>query len=238
MEESRVIELFGLHTSLNTLFSLVATVVIIWGICMYCTRRLSVDNPSKPQLALEWVIDFVRNIVGGNLHNANASMYQLLGVTLFLFVFISNILGLPFLLSIKEYSYWRSPTADPVVCLALAVLMILLSHFMGVQQQGFKEYVINGYLKPASVLFPIKIIEEFTNTLTLSLRLYGNIFAGEVLLNLIASLSGLAGPVSWGLALPLQMVWQGFSLFIGAIQAYLFVTLTMVYMSHKVEKEH
>ncbi|MPM76320.1 ATP synthase subunit a [bioreactor metagenome] len=83
----------------------------------------------------------------------------------------------------------------------------------------------------------MKIIEEFTNLLTLALRLYGNIFAGEVLLTLIAKMMTSLGWLSLPLAIPLEMIWIAFSLFIGSIQAFVFVTLSMVYMSHKIEVE-
>lgn len=238
MEHSPIIELFGLAVSLNTLLSLVVTVSIIWALCWYCSRNLSVDSPSKPQLFIEWLIEFVRNIVGGSITHAHTQKYQLLGLTLLLFVLVSNTLGLPFMLHIGHYSYWKSPTADPVVCLSLAMLVIMLSHYIGIEQQGMKGYVVNGYFKPSAIMFPMKIIEEFTNTLSLALRLYGNIFAGEVLLGLIAGLAMSKGPLTWVVGMPLQIVWQGFSVFIGALQAYIFVTLTMVYMSHKVETEH
>ena len=83
----------------------------------------------------------------------------------------------------------------------------------------------------------MKLIEEFTNLLTLALRLYGNIYAGEVLLTLIASMMNNIGWYSLPLAIPLEMIWIAFSLFIGSIQAFVFVTLSMVYMSHKIEVE-
>lgn len=86
-------------------------------------------------------------------------------------------------------------------------------------------------------MFPMKLIEEFTNLLTLALRLYGNIYAGEVLLTLIAKMVISLGWFSLPLAIPLEMVWIAFSLFIGSIQAFVFVTLSMVYMSHKIEVE-
>lgn len=69
------------------------------------------------------------------------------------------------------------------------------------------------------------------------MRLYGNIFAGEVLLGLIASMMNQVGWISLPFVIPLEMIWIGFSLFIGAIQAYVFVTLSMVFMSHKIEAE-
>jgi len=186
----------------------------------------------------ELVTSILFNPLGGAITDPNAQMYQLLGLTLFSFVFVANMLGLPFMLNYGEHSYWRSPTADPIVCLSMAALMILLSHYIGVEKQGFKGYLINGYTKPMKAMIPLKIIEEFTNTITLALRLYGNIFAGEVLLGLIANLATSAGLVTWPVGILIQIIWQGFSLFVGSIQAYIFVTLTMVYMSHKVETEH
>ena len=80
-------------------------------------------------------------------------------------------------------------------------------------------------------------MEQFTNFITLALRLYGNIYAGEVLLKLIFQLAQSHGLLTFIPAIPLELIWQGFSVFIGSIQAYVFVTLTMVYISQKVEKE-
>ena len=104
VEESRIFELFGLAFSWNTVLATVATVLLIWGLCVWCTRKLSVDQPGKPQLFLETIIDFVRGIVGGAITDPNAQMYQLLGLTLLLFVFVANMLGLPFMLNYGEHS--------------------------------------------------------------------------------------------------------------------------------------
>ena len=86
-------------------------------------------------------------------------------------------------------------------------------------------------------MFPIKIIEEFANTLTLGLRLYGNIYAGEIFW---AYLAGGLATGRWGTiaAIVPTLAWQGFSVFIGAIQAFIFTMLTMVYLSHKVSHDH
>ena len=121
--------------------------------------------------------------------------------------------------------------------MTLSVMIIVLTHYYGIQMKRFKLHTVDTYLKPLPFLFPLKIIEEFANTLTLGLRLYGNIYAGEVLLGLIAGLatSSIFGFV--GAIIP-AMAWQGFSLFIGGIQAFIFVMLTMVYMSHKVSSDH
>lgn len=88
-----------------------------------------------------------------------------------------------------------------------------------------------------SFLLPLKIIEEFANTLTLGLRLYGNIYAGEILLTLIAGIAGTSILGFFGGLIP-GLAWIGFSIFIGFIQAFIFTMLTMVYLSHKVSADH
>lgn len=93
------------------------------------------------------------------------------------------------------------------------------------------------FITPVWWMFPLKIIEEFANTLTLGLRLYGNMFAGGVLMGLLATMmtSSFFGAI--GGAIPM-LAWQGFSLFIGAIQAFIFTMLTMVYLANKVADDH
>jgi F-type H+-transporting ATPase subunit a len=120
--------------------------------------------------------------------------------------------------------------------MTLAVMVLGLTHYYGVKLRGAKNYLL-GYTQPMKVMTPIKIVEEFSNTLTLGLRLYGNIYAGETLLALLVSL-GTSGIIGGVLAFPLMMVWQGFSIFIGAIQSFIFTMLTMVYMAHKVSADH
>ena len=86
-----------------------------------------------------------------------------------------------FLIHYEDHSYFASPTASPIVCLALALMTTLIAHYSGVQKMGLKGYIQHSYLSPMSFMPPIKLIEEFTNTITLAFRLYGNIYAGEVL---------------------------------------------------------
>ena len=212
--------------------------IIVFLVVFICTRNLQM-KPKGKQNFIEWVIDFVRGIVADNIPGSQVNNFHLLGVTMFLFVFVANEIGLVTkIVTADDVSLWKSPTADPFVTLTLALMVISLTHFFGIKTLGFKNFMINSYLKPVGFLLPLKIIEEFTNVITLGLRLYGNIFAGEVLLGLIANMFTSLGWWSLPIAMPLEMIWIGFSLFIGAIQAYVFVTLTMVFMSHKIVTEH
>lgn len=215
----------------------VISCVVVFLVFFICTRNLQM-RPKGKQNFIEWFIDFVRGIISSNLPETQVSNFHLLGVTMFLFVFVANEIGLiTKIVTADDITFWKSPTADPFVTLTLALMMIALTHFYGVKTLGFKGYLVNSYLKPVSFLLPIKIIEEFTNVITLGLRLYGNIYAGEVLLGLIANMFISLGWWSLPVVVPLEMIWIAFSLFIGGIQAYVFVTLTMVFMNHKVVKE-
>jgi F-type H+-transporting ATPase subunit a len=136
----------------------------------------------------------------------------------------------------EHIAWWRSPTSDPAVALTLAVMVVALTHYYGVKMKGTKEYV-RGYFQPMKFLFPLKVIEEFANTLTLGLRLFGNIYAGEILLTLLSQLGASGAFGALGAVLPM-LAWMGFSIFVGAIQAFIFTMLTMVYMAHKVSHDH
>jgi len=214
------------------------TCLLVFLIVFLCTRNLKL-KPTGKQNFIEWIIEFVRKIVGDNLPGKDVSTYHLIAVTLFLFIVIANEIGLVTKIVVeKDLTLWKSPTANPAVTLTLALMAIAMTHFFGVKKLGFKRYLVNAYLKPVGFLLPIKIIEEFTNIITLGLRLYGNIFAGEVLLGLIAKMLISIGWWSLPIVIPLEMIWIAFSLFIGAIQAYVFVTLFMVFLSHKIVEEH
>jgi F-type H+-transporting ATPase subunit a len=208
---------------------------IVFLLAVLSTRRLAM-KPTGMQNFMEWVMDFVKNIINSTMDWKDGGRFHILGITIIMYIFVSNMLGLPFSVVVDGTLWWKSPTADPAVTLTLATLIVGLSHFYGVKMKCAGAYV-REFFKPFWFMFPIKIIEEFANTLTLGLRLYGNIYAGEILLSLLAA--GLATGVGGTLAAALPMlVWQGFSLFVGAIQSFIFCMLTMVYLAHKVSSDH
>lgn len=194
-------------------------------------------KPTGAQNVLEWIIDFVKGMIGDTMSWQKGKVFLPFALTLIVYILVSNLLGVITLVTIgdDETMWWKSPTADPGVTMTLSGMVIILTHYYGVKIRGGKEYM-KDYFRPMWPLFPINIVEEFANTLTLGLRLFGNLYAGEVLLSLLAglSVSGVAG--FFGGAIPF-MAWKGFSLFIGGIQAFIFTMLTLVYMSNKVNSE-
>jgi F-type H+-transporting ATPase subunit a len=228
-------EFLGLTFNLSNVLMISVASVIVFLIAIAGTRALQV-RPTGMQNFLEWVVDFVKGIINSTMDWKTGGRFITLGITVFMYIFVANMLGLPFAIMVDHYLWWKSPTADPTIALTLAVMIVLLTHFYSVKLKGASEYG-KDYFRPMPFLFPLKLIEEFANTLTLGLRLYGNIFAGEVLLALLVSLgtSGVMGAI--GGFFPM-LVWQGFSIFVGAIQAFIFLMLTMVYMAHKVSHDH
>ncbi|MBO8175973.1 F0F1 ATP synthase subunit A [Aeribacillus pallidus] len=229
------VEWLGLTFNLANILMITVTTVIVFILAVLSTRRLAM-KPTGMQNFMEWVMDFVKGIIKSNMDWNTGGRFHLLGMTLIMYIFVANMLGLPFSVVIDGELWWKSPTADPVVTLTLATMVVGLSHYYGIRMKGFGEYT-RDFVRPMWFLFPLKIIEEFANTLTLGLRLYGNIFAGEILLALLAG--SLATGVGGHLAAIVPMIaWQGFSIFVGAIQAFIFTMLTMVYMAHKVSHDH
>ncbi|MEG2643667.1 MAG: F0F1 ATP synthase subunit A [Enterococcus sp.] len=215
---------------------IIVTCVIVFFLVFAFTRNLTL-KPKGKQNAIEWVIDFTTNIDGDNMPRNEVRNFSLFSFTLFLFIFVANQIGLVTkIVTGNDVTYWKSPTANPFVTMGLALLVLTLSHYLGTEKMGLGGYIKNSFFTPAG-LFPIKLMEEFTNVITLGLRLYGNIFAGEVLLSLIASVVTSTGWITLPLVIPLEMIWIAFSLFIGSIQAFVFTTLSMVYISHKIEVE-
>ncbi|CAN7168692.1 MULTISPECIES: F0F1 ATP synthase subunit A [Bacillaceae] len=226
----------GLTFNLANVLMITVATAIVFIIALLSTRRLAL-KPTGMQNFFEWVMDFVKGIIKSNMDWKTGGRFHILGLTIIMYIFVSNMLGLPFSVVYDGELWWKSPTADPAITMTLAVMVVVLSHFYGIRLKGFGEYG-KDFFKPMWWLFPLKIIEEFANTLTLGLRLYGNIYAGEILLALLAGLAvngGIGGTIG---AIAPMLAWQGFSVFVGSIQAFIFCMLTMVYMAHKVSHDH
>ena len=222
--------------NLSTVAMLLLSAIIVFLIAFISTRKLAL-KPTGMQNFMEWIMDFVKGIIKSNMDWKTGGRFHVLGITLIMFIAVSNLLGLPLGgIVVNGDLWWKSPTADPVVTMTLATLVLVLTQYYGVKMQGTGGYT-KTFFKPMSFMFPLKIIEEFANTLTLGLRLYGNIYAGEILLGLLGTLAGATVYGFVGAIIPM-MAWQGFSIFIGFIQAFIFTMLTMVYMAHKVSTDH
>ncbi|MBE3597021.1 MAG: F0F1 ATP synthase subunit A [Hydrogenibacillus sp.] len=228
-----VVVWMGLRFNLSTMLMDVVAATIVFIIAWSGTRSLTSGVPRGMQNVLEWVIEFVRGIIGSAMNPRLGERYLFLATTLLLFIFVANMLGLPFAVIVSDELWWKSPTADPHVTLTLAIAVLLVAHYSGLRENGLGGY-LRSYTRPHFLFLPINIVEQFSNTLTHGMRLYGNIYAGEVLLGLLAQAAKVGLWAMFLAAAPL-MVWQGFSIFVGTIQSFVFVMLAMVYIAHKAE---
>ncbi|AHV99390.1 F0F1 ATP synthase subunit A [Paenibacillus sabinae] len=272
MHESPIIHLAGLDIDLSIVLMLVVTCAIVFLIARLATRNLSVENPGKMQNFLEWVVEFVQGLISSTMDLKKGKPFLSLGMTLIMFIFVGNMLGLPFgivteyhdaskahifgheLVTVTEklhteeaahpgeeaevgVAWWKSPTADPAVALGLAGLIFVMVHFLGLTRNT-KGY-LKHYFQPFWFFFPINLIEQFSKLLTHGMRLFGNIFAGEVLISVLVQL-GSSGPIGTVASIPFLVIWQGFSIFVGSIQAFVFTILTFVYISQAIDthEEH
>ena len=184
-------------------------------------------KPKGKQNVLEFIYEFVNSTISQNLGKFTKN-YSLLLFVIFTFVFTANNLGLLVSVKSEHYNFWTSPTSNFGVTITLSLIITLISHIEGIRKKGFKGY-LKGYLSPYPAMLPMNILEQLTNLASLALRLFGNIYSGEVL----TGLSVFAAPVSFAL----NLVWVAFSAFIGFIQAYVFIILSSNYIGDKVNEE-
>jgi F-type H+-transporting ATPase subunit a len=210
----------GLTFNVDTIVATVAAGAIVVILGLLVARSASSEVPGKLQMFYETVVDQVEEQVGGDLRE-RAPWLVPLAVTLFLFILASNWLGL--IPGGWGPELFRPPTADVNLTYALGFTVFFWSLGAGIRIRGARSYL--AHLKePFVVMAPINVIEELIKPFTLSLRLFGNIFAGVVMLQIFTLLPTY---LVW---MP-TTVWKLFDLFIGLIQAFIFALLTILYFS-------
>lgn len=236
MEESvnPTINIGPVTFDLTLLIMSLLTVLIVFTLVYWASRKMTL-KPSGKQNALEYIYDFIIDFTRGNIGEHYLKNYSLFLFSLFLFVVVANNLGLMAKLQTTNgYNLWTSPTANLAFDLGFSLLITLICHVEGIRRRGVKEY-FKAFATP-KIMTPMNILEEFTNFASLALRIYGNIYAGEVLAGLLVALSQQA--VYWyPAAFVMNMVWTAFSIFISCIQAYVFTMLTSMYLGKKINGE-
>lgn len=222
----------GLTLNVDDIFSTVVAGVILIGIGFAVRAKVTSGVPGRLQLAFETIVNGVERQVETSMGEAGKSIVPL-ALTLFLFILIAN--ALEFLPTGHSPQYLPPPTSDVNFPAAMAVFVIILVHATWIRRQGLKSYV-GHYFRPFPALFPINVIEELTKPITLTLRLFGNIFSGGLMLVLIADLL----PAKFIAPIPiLDVVWKIFDgLFVGPVQAFIFALLTILYFESAIAGSH
>jgi F-type H+-transporting ATPase subunit a len=212
---------FNMDTIWTTLIA--GTIVLLLG--FWARSALTKPNPdhvpTKIQLIWEAVVNEVQTQVEANLGRVHPFVVPL-AVALFFFILIANWLELiPSELDSPKVHLLPAPTADTNLTYAMAIMAMVGVWTYGIRQKGLKGY-LKHFLEPYPVLLPLNILEELVKPITLALRLFGNIFAGGIMLALIA---GITGWIAWA---P-NVIWKLFDMAIGGIQAFIFALLTVLY---------
>ncbi|MFY9725579.1 MAG: F0F1 ATP synthase subunit A [Bryobacteraceae bacterium] len=183
--------------------------------------RLSAAKPGKMQQTFELLYDFVRGQAEGQMGPEGARYLAFFG-TIFIFILVSNLMGL--------IPAFESPTMNAPVTLGCAMATFFYYNLMGVQAHGFK-YILQ-FMGPkwwlAFLMFPIEIVSHLARPLSLTIRLYANMFAGEQVTMVFLSLTYLVVPV----------IFMGLHIFVGVVQAYIFMLLAMSYVGSSIAHEH
>ncbi len=217
-------------------FKISETVVTSWIImaviiiaAKLLTRNLKPVPTSKSQIMLEYAVVTLRNLIranmGQNVEKKMPNMVPYIG-SLFVFFVCSNLAGL---------LGFRSPTADVDTTLAWALVTCFLIYYQGMKSNGLRYW--KGLLEPVPLLLPLNIIGEFARPISLTFRPFGNILGGTVIMGLIYKFLGYVSTLIPNISIPfLQFVIPVplhfyFDLFAGVLQAFIFIMLTMVFVS-------
>ena len=205
---------------------MVALIVIAWTVvCLVARRALSVENPGRLQILLEDGISAVQSMLHDYV-GAKGPRYLPIVATMFVFILTGNLMGLvPGLMS---------PTSSINVTLGCALTVAVYYHIQGVKEQGLGAYLKHFAAPPGAPLFiapimlPIEIISHLSRVLSLSLRLFGNIFGEELVILILFSIVPFL--------VPLPMMFLG--IITASLQAFIFVLLTTIYLGGAVATEH
>ncbi|MBO0679751.1 F0F1 ATP synthase subunit A [Mycolicibacterium sp. S2-37] len=223
---------FGMTVNTDTILSTAIAAAIVLGLAFFLRAKVTSSGvPNGVQLFWEALTVQMRNQIESAIGMRVAGFVLPLAVTLFVFILVANWLSvLPVQYSDETgiHELLKPAASDINFVLALALFVFIAYHAAGFWRRGalgHPKKLLKGHV---AVLAPINLVEELAKPISLSLRLFGNIFAGGILVALIA----LFPP--WIMWAP-NAIWKSFDLFVGAIQAFIFALLTILYFSQSME---
>ena len=220
----------------NVLFSIgpvqiTSTVTTIWVIILVltvlsilATRKLQ-DVPGPLQNVAEMAVESLQNYFAGIMGAKTAKKYFPIFATFFIFIVVCNYsVLLPGAGHVKGFAV---PTACLSVTAALGIVAFFTTHTIGIRELGSKHYFAS-FIKPFLLMLPLNLIEQFVRPFSLSLRLYGNLYGEEMVVEQLYNI--------FPILLPLLM--NVLSLLFCMIQAMVFTMLLGIYVSEGIEEEH
>ena len=246
--------------NLDSIFFKVLLAVVFLFVFLRASRRATSGVPGKLQCAIEMLIEGIDGIVRETFP-AKTRFIAPLALTIFALVFLMNFMDmipvdlLPAAAHAAGVPYLRVvPTADLSTTFGMAICVFILIQYYAIKHKGVVKFVGEMFtapfhahgavgtilLAPANLL--LRIIEELVRPLSLSLRLFGNMYAGELIFILIACMTlggSFASGMTWAMA-PMQFIagfiWTAFHILVITLQAFIFMMLTVVYLSMAVQE--
>ena len=239
----------------DSLISSGIAIIATLAIAFWIRGQFRAGEPTKVQAVVEWGYDLLRSLIKTNV--AEDALFIIpLALTLFFYILVANwieFLPLGLVHALLGQEVVHGANADLNQTLAMAIVVIVVVEWYSIRVLGFGGF-LRRFTKPFElplpvriIFIPLNVIEEVTKPITLSFRLFGNIFAGAAIISLILGFANLSLPVVGTVAgtvigSVLLAVWKAFDvLFIGFIQAFIFMLLTVVYFGaarEGLEHEH
>ena len=230
-----VFEFLGMTFNGDTILSTAIAGAIVIALAFFLRVKVtSTDAPGGVQLFFEAITIQMRSQIESAIGMRVAPFVLPLAVTIFVFILVSNWL------SVFPWQYGsggaahevlKPPAADINYVLALALFVFICYHAAGFWRRGLVGHPVKLLKGHVSILAPINLVEELAKPISLALRLFGNIFAGGILVALIALFP-------WYIQWAPNAIWKTFDLFVGLIQAFIFSLLTILYFSQSMELDH
>ena len=222
------IDFMGKAVSFNmdTLITMWVSMALLIILALITTRNMNL-LPTKLQLLGENVIKYFNDIANSSMGNDNAQKHIAIILTLFMFILTANLVGqLPLKLIHLSHGEFASPNNDINMTAAMAIVVSIYYIFYGIKTNGFK-FFFKGFSLDGIIITLVDFLELFVRPFSLALRLFANIFAGEVLVSTVLSLTYVVGPIPFML----------FELFVALIQALVFTLLSTTYISLAIQEE-
>jgi len=214
-----VIPFFGHSIRLNleviVMTWIVFFILIVFGILASRKKRM---HPGSMQVIGELIVSQFFNLTQDALGKEDAKKYWPLVCALFMFLLLSNWLGI--------VPHLEEPTKDLNTPLSLGLMGFIIAHYAGIKAKGFKVYA-KAYFEPMFFMMPLNIIGELAKIVSISFRLFGNIMGGSIIILVVSYLT-------YSVILP-PFLNAFFGLFVGTIQAFVFTMLTVVYISVQIK---
>ena len=212
--------------NMDTLVTMWAAMAFLIVVAFIATRKLSII-PGKLQFVIEGILGYFDNLIKSMINKDGEKHFPLIA-SLFLFIVTANLMGqLPLKMFELKHGEFASPTNDINMTAGLAIIVLIYYVTAGLMKKKGK-FLLHEFSFVGIISMLVEILELFTRPLTLALRLFGNILAGEILIG------ALLGICAWGLPLPIMF----FEILVACVQALVFTMLTTVYIATAVNEEH